>query len=117
MQEAPGNVWSRSSLRKPRSSDQARHTLAVLPAQARSEFAERCFHCTRTPLALHRYPKLSLFGSGAVIGHEAPRQERCELIAHFREIMPGVPIVALLGRRDEAFSNTDFNWPADVLTD
>jgi len=48
-----------------------------------------------------------------VIGHRAPRQERCELIAHFRETLPGVPIVALLGRLDKAFSRTDFNCPAD----
>ena len=48
-----------------------------------------------------------------VIGHGAPRQERCELIAHFRETLHGVPIVALLGRRDKAFSKVDFNCPAD----
>ena len=48
-----------------------------------------------------------------VIGHRAPRQERCELIAHFRESLPGVPIVALLGRRDKAFGRIEFNCPAD----
>ncbi len=48
-----------------------------------------------------------------VIGHRAPRQERCELIAHFRESLPGVPIVALLGRRDKAFGKIEFNCPAD----
>ena len=42
-----------------------------------------------------------------VIGHRAPRHERCELIAHFRESLPGVPIVALLGRRDKAFGKID----------
>jgi DNA-binding NtrC family response regulator len=51
-----------------------------------------------------------------VIGHGAPQQERCELIAHFRETLPGVPIVALLGRRDTTFSKTDFNCPADDPT-
>ena len=48
-----------------------------------------------------------------VIGHRAPRQERCELIAHFRETLPGVPIVALLRRRDKVLSRADFNCPAD----
>ena len=48
-----------------------------------------------------------------VIGHGAPRQERLELIAHFRETLPSVPIVALLRRRDKAFDCSDFNSPAD----
>lgn len=48
-----------------------------------------------------------------VIGHRSPRQERHELIAHFRETLPGVPIVTLLGRGDKAFSEVDFNCPAD----
>lgn len=51
-----------------------------------------------------------------VIGHGAPRRERRELVVHFRQTLPGVPIVALLGRRDEAFGNTDFNCPADNPT-
>ena len=38
-----------------------------------------------------------------VIGHGAPRRERLALIAHFREALPGVPIVVLLRRRDKAF--------------
>jgi len=48
-----------------------------------------------------------------VIGHGAPRQERCQLIAHFRKTLPGVPIVALLRRHDKVFGTTDFNCPAD----
>ncbi len=48
-----------------------------------------------------------------MIGHGAPWQERVKLIAQFREILPGVPIVALLRRRDKAFSRADFNCPAD----
>jgi len=48
-----------------------------------------------------------------VIGHRAPRQERLELIAHFRETLPGVPVVALLCRRDKAFDCSDFNRSAD----
>ena len=48
-----------------------------------------------------------------VIGHGAPRQERLELIAHFRETLPSVPIVALLRRRDKAFDCSDFNCSAD----
>ena len=48
-----------------------------------------------------------------VIGHRSPRQERHGLIAHFRETLPGVPIVTLLGRRDKPFSEVDFNCPAD----
>jgi hypothetical protein len=71
------------------------------------------------------HPVISILGSRSaqnlalsnvgvvVIGHGAPRRERCELIAHFRKILPGVPIVALLRRRDKAFDCTDFNCPAD----
>ena len=51
-----------------------------------------------------------------MIGHRAPRLERCELIAYFRETLHAVPIVALLGRRDSAFSQPDFNCPADNPT-
>jgi len=29
-----------------------------------------------------------------LIGHGAPWEERCNLVAHFRETLPGVPIVA-----------------------
>jgi CheY-like chemotaxis protein len=48
-----------------------------------------------------------------VIGHGAPREERLELIAHFRKTLPGVPIVALLRRRDKAFDCSDFICSAD----
>ena len=48
-----------------------------------------------------------------MIGHGAPWQERVGLIAHFRETMPAVPIVALLRRHDKVFSRADFNCPAD----
>ena len=48
-----------------------------------------------------------------MIGHGASWQERVELIAHFRETLPGVPIVALLRRRDKVFNSADFNCPAD----
>ncbi|HEY3616444.1 MAG TPA: hypothetical protein VGK96_06495 [Candidatus Sulfotelmatobacter sp.] len=48
-----------------------------------------------------------------VIGHGAPWQERNDLIAHFKEILPGVPIVASLRRSDKPFSKADYNCPAD----
>ena len=78
-------------------------------------------------LQLLGHPVVSVLGSRAarnldlsdalvgvvVIGHRAPRLERCELIAYFRKTLHAVPIVALLGRRDGAFSETDFNCPAD----
>jgi DNA-binding NtrC family response regulator len=78
-------------------------------------------------LQLLGHPVVSVLGSRAarnldlsnalvgvvVIGHRAPRLERCELITYFRETLHAVPIVALLGRRDSAFSETDFNCPAD----
>jgi DNA-binding NtrC family response regulator len=73
------------------------------------------------------HPILSVLGSQAardlvlssasvgvvVIGHRAPRPERCALIAHFRNTWPGVPIVILLGRGESVFSEADFNCPAD----
>lgn len=48
-----------------------------------------------------------------VIGHGAPWQERCELITHFQQTLPGVPIVALLRRGDNAFDEPVLNCPAD----
>ncbi len=74
-----------------------------------------------------RHPVVAVLGSRAarsldlshrqvgvvVIGHGAPWEERRNLIAHFRETLPGVPIVALLRRRDEDFDCSDFNCSAD----
>jgi hypothetical protein len=48
-----------------------------------------------------------------LIGHGAPWEERCNLAAHFRETLPGVPIVASLRRQDKNVSGADYNLPAD----
>jgi len=48
-----------------------------------------------------------------LIGHGAPWEERCKLAAHFRETLPGVPIVASLRQRDTDVSGADYNCPAD----
>jgi hypothetical protein len=48
-----------------------------------------------------------------LIGHGAPWEERCNLAAHFRKTLPGVPIVASLRRRDQDVSGADYNCPAD----
>ena len=48
-----------------------------------------------------------------LIGHGAPWEERCNLAAHFRETMPGVPIVASLRRQDKNVTGADYNLPAD----
>jgi len=48
-----------------------------------------------------------------LIGHGAPWKERCDLAAYFREIMPGVPIVASLRRQDKDVIGADYNLPAD----
>ena len=48
-----------------------------------------------------------------LIGHGAPWEERCNLAAHFREMLPGVPIVASLRQRDKDVSGADYNCPAD----
>ena len=48
-----------------------------------------------------------------VIGHGASWQERRDLIAHFRETLFAVPILALLRREEEAFVGADFSCPAD----
>ncbi len=48
-----------------------------------------------------------------VIGHRAPWLERDGLVAHFREVLPGVPIVALLRSNDDPLASADFNCPAD----
>ena len=48
-----------------------------------------------------------------VIGHGASWQERRDLIAHFRETLFGVPILALLRRHEEALGEADFSCRAD----
>jgi hypothetical protein len=48
-----------------------------------------------------------------LIGHGAPWEERCYLAAHFRETLPGVPIVASLRRQDKDVTGADYNLPAD----
>jgi len=48
-----------------------------------------------------------------VIGHGAAWLERDGLIAHFREVLPEVPIVALLRSNDDPFTDADLNCRAD----
>lgn len=48
-----------------------------------------------------------------LIGHGAPWEERCKLAAYFRELLPGVPIVASLRRQDRDVAEADYNLPAD----
>jgi len=48
-----------------------------------------------------------------VIGHRAPREEREDLVRHFRSIFANVPILALIGRDDSALVGVDYNCPAD----
>jgi len=48
-----------------------------------------------------------------VIGHGASWVDRQELIAHFREGLTGVPIVALLRKSDFGFDGADYNCPGD----
>ena len=45
-----------------------------------------------------------------LIGHGARWEERCNLGAHFREMLSGVPLVSTLRQRD---SGVDYNCPAD----
>jgi hypothetical protein len=73
------------------------------------------------------YPVISILGSSnaqnvdvsapetgvVVVGHGAPWLECESLISHFRELLLGIPIVALLRRTDPPFSGADFNCPAD----
>jgi hypothetical protein len=69
------------------------------------------------------YPVTSILGSSnarnvdvsapgmgvVVVGHGAPWLERESLIAYFRELLPGISIVALLRTTDASFSGADFN--------
>jgi len=48
-----------------------------------------------------------------LIGHGAPWEERCNLAAHFRETLPGVPIVASLRQSDKDVTGADYNLRAD----
>jgi len=73
------------------------------------------------------HPVVSAFGSQAarqldladkdvgviLIGHGAPWKDRSQMIAHFKQILPGIPVIASLRRSDKPFGNADFNCPAD----
>lgn len=73
------------------------------------------------------HPVVSVFGSQAarrldlsdkdvgvvLIGHGAAWEERSQLIAHFKQTLPGIPVIASLRRSDEPFCHADFNCPAD----
>jgi len=48
-----------------------------------------------------------------LIGHGAPWEELCDLAAHFRKTLPGVPIVACLRQRDHDLIGTDYRLRAD----
>lgn len=48
-----------------------------------------------------------------IIGHRASREEREDLVNHFRSVVARVPIIALTGRGDSAFDQVDYNCPAD----
>ena len=48
-----------------------------------------------------------------LIGHGAPWEERCDIAAHFREVLPGVPMVASLRRQDKDVTGADYNLRAD----
>jgi len=48
-----------------------------------------------------------------VIGHGASWVDRQDLIMHFHEGLPSVPIVALLRKSDLGFDGADFNCPGD----
>lgn len=72
-------------------------------------------------------PVVSVFGTQAarqldlvdndvgviLIGHGAPWEERSELIAHFKQVLPATPVIASLRRTDKPFSNADLNCPPD----
>jgi hypothetical protein len=78
-------------------------------------------------LKQHGSPVISILGSSSarnvdvsasgigviVVGHGAPRLERESLIAYFRELLPGIPIIALVRTTDAPLSGADFNCPAD----
>ena len=50
-----------------------------------------------------------------LIGHGAPWEERCNLAAHFRETLPGVPIVASLRQRDQDVSRSRLQLPGQII--
>ena len=48
-----------------------------------------------------------------LVGHGAPWEERSQLIAHFKELLPTTPVIASLRQAERPFSNAEFNCPAD----
>jgi DNA-binding NtrC family response regulator len=82
-----------------------------MTSMVKVEFRESLLSIRDEILQSLGHPVVSVLGSRAarslnlsdasvgvvVIGHRWPRQERHGLIAHFRETLPGVPVVILLG--------------------
>ena len=91
------------------------------------EFSPSLLSEREAVLKRNGYPAISVLGSSnarnldlsasgigvVVVGHGAPWLERESLITYFRELLPGIPIVALLRTTDAPFSGADFNCPAD----
>lgn len=91
------------------------------------EFRESLLSIRDQVLQSLGHPVISAFGSRAarnldlshesigitLIGHGAPGEERCNLAAHSRGMLPGVPIVASLRQRDKDVSGADYTCPAD----
>lgn len=82
----------------------------------RDEILQSLGHPVISALGSHAARNLDLSHESVgvvLIGHGAPWEERCDLAAHFREALPGVPIVASLRRRDKDVRGADYNCPAD----
>ena len=85
------------------------------------EFRENLLSVRDEILQSLGHPVVSALGSRAarnlthesvgvvLIGHGAPWEERCELAAHFRKTLPGVPIAASLRQRDKDAIEADYN--------
>ena len=82
----------------------------------RNEILQSLGHPVISALGSHAARSLNLSHESVgvvLIGHGAPWEERCNLVSHFRETLPGVPIVASLRRRDKDVSGADYTCPAD----
>lgn len=51
--------------------------------------------------------------SAVVIGHGIAWTERQEIIAYFKKHAPGVPVISLIGMRNDKPGDADFSCPAD----
>ncbi len=84
--------------------------------QTRKEILVQQGHTVESLIGLEQASAFRPKDSGidlVVIGHTAHWNERARLISYFKQVLPGVPLIALLRMGDRSFSGIYLNVRAD----